>query len=205
MWALRAHRAVRAVVWMACAASAWAGAARAAEDCHPPGAQERARYARSLASYRVPAVDLLNQKGERIGVRQLLEADGPVALNFIFTTCATICPVMTATFSAAREALGNEADGLRMVSISIDPDHDTPRVLEEYARRTGAGDSWQFLTGDPGQIGRLLEAFDAATVSKMDHRPLTFLRAGPGRPWLRIEGLLGASDLLGEIRRLSAQ
>lgn len=154
-----------------------------------------------MATYEVPDVTLLDQDGRGVSLESALGSGEPVLLNFVFTTCATICPVMTATFSRVREELGPEAERLRMVSISIDPDHDTPPVMKQYAERYGAGPRWRFLTGTAGQIARVLKAFDASPQSKADHRPLTFIRTPTRAEWLRIEGLTGAADLAGEYRR----
>ena len=82
---------------------------------------------RSLASYSLPDVTMVDQNGKRISLREILSPDEPVMLNFIFTTCTTICPVMTATFAQVQKGLGSDAQRIRMVSISIDPEQDTPR------------------------------------------------------------------------------
>jgi protein SCO1/2 len=121
----------------------------------------------------------------------------------VFTTCPTICPVMTAALVRMRDVLGPDGAGMRVVSMTIDPDHDRPAVLAEYARRYHTGDGWQFVTGTPDDVGRVLKAFDAAAGSKMNHRPVVLLRA-PGRAeWVRIDGLASAADLAREYRRLA--
>jgi len=160
------------------------------------------RYKTSVQLYDTPEVALTDEQGAGVSLRALLDGPGPVALNFIFTTCTTICPVMTATFSKMRRELGPEGEGLSLVSISIDPEHDTPNVLGAYAARYGAGSGWRFLTGDAGAILRVLKAFDAFTGSKMNHRPVTFFKAATSRSWFRIEGLASGSDLAAEYRRL---
>ncbi len=75
-----------------------------------------------------------------------------------------------------RRELGSEADRIRLVSITIDPEHDTPAVLAEYAERFGAPRGWSFLTGSPEDVERVLRAFDAWSGSKSSHRPITLLR-----------------------------
>jgi protein SCO1/2 len=161
-----------------------------------------ARYERSVVKYTVPDVTLVNQREERVSLRALLAPESGVALNFVFATCSTICPVMTATFARMRDDLARETDELRIVSISIDPDHDTPSVLRDYANRFGSGPEWAFLTGDGAEIVRVLKAFDAYAGSKTNHQPLSFLRA-PGRgEWVRIKGFASAAELAGEYRQL---
>ena len=178
-----------------------------AEDksCHAEHPENNGRYTRTLERYTVPDLELINQNGEKVDLTSVLDPGWPVALNFVFTTCTTICPVMTATFSKVEQELGDEAGDLRLVSISIDPEYDTPGVLESYARRYGAGSRWQFLTGDAAQVTKVLRAFNALTGSKMNHRPFTLFRIPGDEHWVRIEGLTSASDLVREYRRLVAE
>jgi len=132
----------------------------------------------------------------------LLATDSPVALDFIFTSCPTICPVMTASFARMYRELGAHGDGLRMVSISIDPEYDTPRVLRRYAASHGAGSGWSFLTGNVDDVVRVQRAFGVYAGRKMNHRPVVLLK-GPGTArWVRITGLASGSELASEYRRL---
>jgi protein SCO1/2 len=168
-------------------------------------AQAGEKVTRTSASYDVPDVTLTDMNGERVPLASALAYDGPVFLQFIFTTCPTICPVMSSTLSSAQEKLGTEAARVRMVSISIDPEQDTPERLHEYARKFKAGPQWMFLTGDLEKIVAVQKSFDAYRGNKMRHEPLTFMRAAPGKPWLRLDGLLSAAQLIGEYRRLTSQ
>jgi len=162
-------------------------------------ALEKPRYAVSTARYTVPEVDLVDESGEKVSLRGLLEGDRPVALNFIFTTCTTICPVMTATFAQMRRELGDSGSQVRMVSISIDPEYDRPAVLKDYAGRYDAGAGWTFLTGDGPEVTRVLQAFQAYAGSKMNHRPLTLLKSPQDPAWVRIDGLASGEDLAHEV------
>jgi protein SCO1/2 len=161
---------------------------------------ERPPYSVTEGRYSVPDVKLLDESGAPVPLRTLLESDRPVALNFIFTTCTTICPVMTATFAQMRRTLGHAGDRVRFVSISIDPEYDRPEVLKEYAGRFGAREGWTFLTGDRPAIARVLQGFDAQTGSKMNHRPLTLLKRPHESSWIRIDGLASGEDLAHEVQ-----
>ena len=88
----------------------------------------------------------------------VLDAPGPVVLQFIFTTCPSICPMMTSTLSGAQGEMG---EGARLVSISIDPEFDTPARLREYAKRFKAGPRWRFLTGGRDDVIAVQKAFGA--------------------------------------------
>jgi len=161
-----------------------------------------AHYARSIAHYEAPDITLVSMDGSRIALTSALKHDGPVMLEFIFTTCPTICPVMSSTFSAAQSKLGADLARVRMISISIDPEHDTPERLRQYARKFRAGPQWLFLTGKTEDIVSVQKAFDAYRGSKMRHEPLTFLRAAPGELWVRLDGLMSATQLVAEYERL---
>jgi protein SCO1/2 len=126
-----------------------------------------------------------------------------VVVNFVFTTCTTICPVMTATFSKIYRELGSEQDGVLLVSVSIDPEYDTPSVLKKYAERWKAGDDWEFLTGDLDEINGLLKSFNAFYGDKMGHKPLYMMKQPGSDSWVRIEGLVRGSDLVAEVRNLT--
>jgi protein SCO1/2 len=155
---------------------------------------------RSVASYLVPDVMLVDQHGRRVAVRDLLATDKPLLMNFIFTTCTAICPVMTATFGQVQQGLAEDRDKVRMVSISIDPEQDTPAALTAYAKRFSAGPQWVFLTGSLEDTIAVQEAFGAYRGDKMNHVPLTLLRAGPEAPWVRYDGFAAAGDLVKEVR-----
>jgi protein SCO1/2 len=162
-------------------------------------------YERSLKEYPIPDLTLVNQQGERVSLKEVLEPEGPVMLNFIFTTCTTICPVMSATFAQVQLALGEEAAKVRMVSVSIDPEHDTPKRLREYAQRYDAGGNWMFLTGSYDDSIAAQKAFDAYRGSKMNHTPLTLMRSSPEVAWVRIDGLASAEEIVKEYRALSGE
>lgn len=69
--------------------------------------------------------------------------------NFIFTSCAGVCPVLSTRMAELREVLRDSAPRVRSVSVSVDPTRDTPAVLHEYAARYGADETgWLFLTGE---------------------------------------------------------
>jgi protein SCO1/2 len=162
-------------------------------------AMQNPRYAATTENYSIPDVELIDQLGTSVSLRSLLEADQPVALNFIFTTCTTICPVMTATFAQMRRELGDAGDQLRLVSISIDPEYDRPDKLKAYAEQFRAGAGWDFLTGDSADIVLVLKSLDSYAGSKMNHQPITLLKSPGSSSWTRIEGLASGKDLANEV------
>lgn len=162
-------------------------------------------HKKSADKYECPDVTLLNQDREEINLRKLVNGDKPVMLEFVFTSCQTICPIMSAGFSTFQEKMGEKAGEVRLVSISIDPQHDTPERMKKYLAKYGARTGWDFFTGEKPDIDSVTTAFKARTSDKMEHRPLTFLRAPSDEAWVRLEGLLSGSDLMKEYRELIAE
>jgi protein SCO1 len=104
-----------------------------------------------------------------------------VAVTFIFASCSATCPILTAKMAAVQDQLGSDF-GRKIVflSITVDPDHDTPEVLQHYADTFGANPAgWKFLTGTPAvihDIERQYGIFAARTQDgKLDHTNLTSL------------------------------
>lgn len=160
--------------------------------------------ARRTAEYTVPAVKLVRDDGKTVSLPEELNDGRPVVLNFIYTTCTTICPVVSQTLSQLQSKLGTDRDRVHLVSISIDPEEDTPARLAAYARKYDAGPEWQHYTGTLSASVAAQRAFDAYRGNKMNHTPVTFLRAAPEKPWVRIDGFATADDLLGEIKTMLA-
>jgi len=130
----------------------------------------------------------------------LADETRPVLLNFVFTSCSAICPIMTSVFAQVQTALGPDAMKVRMVSISIDPEHDTPERLKEYAARFGAGPQWSFYTGTAQGSIAAQRAFGAYRGDRMNHEARTFLRTARGKDWLRIDGLATSEALVTQVR-----
>ena len=158
------------------------------------------RYQLSKKNYLIPDVNVIKMSGKTVSLREELSHDQPVILNFIFTSCTTICPVLTATLAQAEQQLENEPIVPRLVSVSIDPEYDTPKRLRHYATAYQAGPNWDFLTGDTKSIIAIQRAFDAYRGDKMNHTAVTLLRGSSGETWVRLEGFTTAADLVREYR-----
>jgi protein SCO1/2 len=162
-------------------------------------------YKRSEHAYPLKSYELVDMQGQDTDLLQALTCEHPVMINFIFTTCTTICPVMSATFSQVQTELGPAADEVCMVSFSIDPEYDTPVRLREYAQRFEAGPQWQFYTGTLEDMIAVQKAFDVFRGSKMNHEPTTLLRGSPDSPWVRIDGIASAKEIVKEYQGLLNQ
>jgi len=156
-------------------------------------------FKRSVVRYAVPDVVLVNQDGARVRLQSLIASGKPVVLDFIYGTCTTICPVLSAGYTSLQGRLGPDTRKMQLISISIDPEHDTPKIMRGYLKQYRAKPGWDFLTGTREDIDRVMRVFDSYVSDKMYHKQVTFIRAqGPGE-WVRIDGLLGSSDLMNEV------
>ena len=165
-------------------------------------ADEHAKHRQSMqsstvkvetASYAIPDVTLTNEDGMKVRLQDVMSSDRPLAVNFIFTSCTTICPVMTATMLQLQGQLAEDARQPMYVSISIDPDFDSAAVMKSYAANYGA--DWTFLTGSQQDVMEVLQTFDAYRGSKINHFALTLMRSGDNAEWTRVEGLTSAREL----------
>ncbi len=158
------------------------------------------KYERSLQAYAVPEVTLLDQTGAKVRLAELLKGDRPVILEFIFANCTTICPVMSTGYTNLQMKLGPKAGAVRLISISIDPENDTPAVMAAHLRRYRARPGWDFLAGSKADTDKVMKAFNAYAPNKMDHLPLTLIRTPGEARWVRINGLLSSTEFLAECR-----
>ncbi len=157
-------------------------------------------YTKSVQAYQLPDVTLIDEHGTVRPLTSMLD-QSPVIVNFIFTSCTAICPIMSTTFAQLQEKLDLVDKNIRLISISIDPEEDTPAKLRQYADKFRADDRWHFLTGDKSDIISVQQGFDAYRGSKMNHVPLTYIRVRPDAPWIRINGFATASVIVNEYQQ----
>jgi protein SCO1 len=115
-----------------------------------------------------PEFSLTSQDGGRV---TLADFRGKVvAVTFIYTLCTTTCPVLTPTMSFIQDQLGPDfGTKIAFVSISVDPERDTPEVLKEYAHAFGANlAGWAFLTGTPDAIRDVTRRYGVFTSRTAD-------------------------------------
>jgi len=147
----------------------------------------------------VPDFSLTERSGRRV---TLADLRGKVWIaNFIYTQCTETCPLQSAVVARLQTEFGQEED-LRLVSITVDPERDTPAVLSRYAERYAADPvRWLFLTGDKGAIYRLAkDGFRLSVVDPDDQaqatRLLRFLAPEPALATHGSKGLILHSSRL---------
>ncbi len=155
---------------------------------------------RSTAMYTIPQVQLVRDDGKRVMLQDEFKDGKPVVMTFIFTTCTTICPLISKTLLKLQNGLGPDRDRVHIVSVSIDPEEDTPSRLTAYAKELHAGPEWHHYTGTVQAIIATARAFDVYRGDKMGHTPVILLRPEPDKPWVRFDGFPTPDQLLREIR-----
>jgi cytochrome oxidase Cu insertion factor (SCO1/SenC/PrrC family) len=112
-----------------------------------------------------PAFELRDQNGAPF-TRVDLVGHVTVA-GFVFTRCQSSCPAITLRMRGIQDQTASIGDRVQLLSFSVDPDHDTPAVLAEYARKAGADPHrWRFLTGRPDEVRRVINAALKLTMER---------------------------------------
>jgi cytochrome oxidase Cu insertion factor (SCO1/SenC/PrrC family)/cytochrome c2 len=138
-----------------------------------------------------PNVPVVTQDGKTLRFYDDLIRNKVVIVSFIYTTCADLCPVTTARLGTLQAMLGDEMGrDVFFVSVSVDPEHDTPEILKAFGEAFDAGPGWQFVTGKPEDIKAITERFGDRSSER-------------GLQEHRIEMLIG-NDAIGDWERESA-
>jgi protein SCO1/2 len=126
-----------------------------------------------------PDFTLTSQDGVRVSLHDL--RGKVVAIAFIYTYCTDVCPMLTAHMASVQEKLGSAfGSKIDFISITVDPERDTPEVLKEYAHNFSADlKGWSFLTGDPESVHEVGQKYGViakrAANGDVDHTLLTSL------------------------------
>jgi len=159
---------------------------------------DNVKYKKSVENYTLPDITLFNQDGKKVRLSALTNSEIPVIVDFIYGTCTTICPVLSAGFVNLQRKLGADSDKVHLISITIDPENDSPKVMKEYLKRYRAKPGWDFLTGSRADIDTVMKAFNAYIPDKMSHYPLNMIRMPRSGSWVRLFGLMSTKEFMHE-------
>jgi protein SCO1/2 len=148
---------------------------------------------------------LVDQAGKSMKLKSEVMADRIVVLDFVYTTCTTICPVLTATMVRVQNELDAKArDDVRLVTITVDPARDTPARMKEYGDKMGVKPGWIWLTGPTGRVNEVLKGFGAYAPSFEDHPPLILVGDASTGQWTRFFGFADPKDVIAKVNELRA-
>lgn len=132
---------------------------------------------------------LINQYGEDVKFATDVVGDNIIVMDFVYTTCTTICPVLSALFSQVQTKLGDSVGGeVRLVSVSVDPVRDTPQRLKAYSEKHRAGEGWFWITGPKPAVDDVLTGLGAYTTNFEDHPTMVLVGDGRTGEWKRLFG-----------------
>lgn len=153
----------------------------------------------SIPTPNLPDIEVQTQDGNTVPFASLIK-DRTVAINFVFTSCTTICPLMGTSFGRVQELLGHQANDVALISVSIDPEHDTPAKLAAWAKRYGMRPGWTLVTGRKPDIDKLLKSLGVYTPNPLAHAPVAIIGDESRGAWRRIDGLAAPSKVVAVIR-----
>jgi cytochrome oxidase Cu insertion factor (SCO1/SenC/PrrC family) len=151
----------------------------------------------------IPDTTVIDQTGASRHFYSDLVKDRVVVMNFIFTTCTTICPTMGATFSRVQRLLGNRE--VSLISISVDPATDTPQRLDAWSKKLDARPGWTLVTGEKTDIDRLLKSLGVFTPSRDSHTPTVLVGNARSGQWQRASGFATPAAIVSLIDKVSKQ
>lgn len=143
---------------------------------------------------------LTRQDGKAVTLRAVLGENKPTVLAFFYTSCTTVCPATSQILSETQDRLGSALRDMRIVSISIDPDYDTPERLRDYAKKFDAQPQWQHYTGTRANSLEVQKTFASYRGDKMNHTSTFFVNGGGKKAWVRLDGFPTAEQLVAELR-----
>jgi protein SCO1 len=165
----------------------------AAREDDPHAAHRRMAQAPITAAdtrVTLPNVVLRDANGNMFKLQPETFRGKVVVVDFIFTRCTTICPALSTVMASVQRGLGERiGTEVLLVSISVDPANDTPQAMRAYAKRIGAGKHWLWLTGNTGDIARVLDAFGLSAGKPNDHPPLILVGDPARNRWQRWVGI----------------
>lgn len=184
------------------ALAAATAAAREAGHDHSAHASPAPVTQGEVAAGRIADVPVQDQSGHALHFQRDLVQGRLVAINFIFTRCTTICPLLGTRFAQVQKLLGDDAARVGLVSISIDPLNDTPQQLARWSEALGARPGWTLVTGARADIDTLVRSLGASAADPAAHAPIVLLldERAAGRPWRRLDGLADAATLVEALR-----
>jgi protein SCO1/2 len=154
---------------------------------------------------RVPDVAVVDADGRPLHFYSDLVEGKTVAMNFVFTTCTTICPPMGANFAKLQKLLGDRAGrDVHLISVSVDPVTDTPERMKAWGEKFGAGAGWTLVTGERDQVTTLLKALGVFTPDINDHAPVVLVGDDAQQTWTRTYGLAPPATLVEVIDQVAA-
>ena len=142
-------------------------------------------------------VELINQDGKKVHFYSDVLKGKTVIVNAFFTSCTSVCPPMNRNMEKIQEALGDRAGrDVFLVSMTVDPETDTPARMKEYAKKFHAGPGWFFLTGKKENLDWALYKLGQYVENKDDHQTVLIIGNEPTGLWKKAFGMANVAELV---------
>ena len=165
----------------------------------PHSAQAQSRWGDGY----FPNLPVVTQDGKKLRFYDDLLKGKIVVISFIYTSCQDICPIATARLAQVEEKLGERMGrDIFFISMTVDPERDTPERLNEYAKAFGTGPGWFFVTGTPENIRAINSTLGERSTSLSQHRNGIVLGNEPEHQWQRDSVFGDIVRVAGSIRRM---
>jgi len=146
---------------------------------------------------------LVAQDGRKMRFYSDVLAGHIVLINFMYASCKDACPLITASLVKARSELGQDASRVRFVSLSVDPEHDTPADLAKFAKKMNAQQpEWLFLTGSKANMDTVLKKLGSYTDDPTDHQTGLIIGNTRTEHWRKVRPDAPPSAIAAELRSL---
>jgi protein SCO1 len=164
------------------------------------------RASSESAQVKFADVALVDQDGKAVRLEKDLVSNKIVVMSFIYTSCTTVCPVVSSIMGKVQQQLGARVGTeVQLVSISIDPQRDDAKRLNDYARAFQKGPGWSWLTGSPQSVNETLKGLGSFSGDFKSHQPLILVGDGNRRHWTRYYGFTDPTVLSREVEKLSGE
>jgi cytochrome oxidase Cu insertion factor (SCO1/SenC/PrrC family) len=149
-------------------------------------------------------LEVIDQNGKKLRFYSDVIKDRVVLISFIFTNCEFACPMQAQKLKQARAAMVPAiTDDVWYVSLSVDPDRDTPEAMKKFAERQGVDESrWIFLTGDKQNLETIIRKLGQYTPDVEAHTTLMLAGNDRTRHWTRVMPMLTPPDIAQKMREL---
>lgn len=142
-------------------------------------------------------VELLDQDGRKLKFYSDVLKGKTVIINALFTTCTNVCPPISRNFERIQQALGERlGKDVFLVSLTVDPQTDTPAKLKEYAQKFHARPGWSFLTGRKENLDWALYKLGQYVEEKTQHTTVVIIGNEATGLWKKAFGLASADELI---------
>ncbi len=150
-------------------------------------------------------LELRDRKNRPVRLKSDLIGDNIVVVDFIYTSCLTVCPVLSEVMAQVKDGLGNDFGGeVQMVSMTVDPANDIPKRLQDYASRFGDAPGWRWLTGYKPDVEKVLDGLGAYAPDFRDHPTMMLVGDRRTGKWYRFNGFPDPDQVLDQVAELQA-